>query len=112
MTLKEQYWKAGYIFQFREGEMRMVWGDKLIDKHGYIPFTQMSDELVNIDNVFRDRVVAIYPPNYNAVCIGDFVRPTEAAVWKRSIYMMTKEEIKEKLGIPEEEELIVIKSCE
>ena len=33
MTLKEQYWKDGYIFQFREGGMRMVLSDRIIDSH-------------------------------------------------------------------------------
>lgn len=109
MTLKEQYWKDGFVFQFMEGDMRMVWGDKLIDQHGYIPFSQMSDELVNTDSVFRDRVVAIYPPSYDAVCIGDLVRPTHPPIWKRVAHLMTKEEIEEKIGIPEEEGLIIIK---
>lgn len=108
MTLKEQYWKDGYIFQFREGDMRMVLGDRLIDSHGYIPECLMSDELVNTDNVLGDCVVAIYKPNTNAICLGDLVNGKEL-VWQKSVYLMTLDEVKDKLGIAENEKLIIIK---
>lgn len=108
MTLKEQYWKDGYIFQFREGDMRMVLGDRLIDSHGYIPERIMSDELVNTDNVLDDCVVAIYKPNTDAICLEDLVNGKEL-VWQKSVYLMTLDEVKDKLGIAENEKLIIIK---
>lgn len=109
MTLKEKYWKDGYVFQFREGEMRMVWGDRLISEHGYISTHKMSDDLVNVDHVRRDAVVAVYEPNCSAGWLGNLVRCNYPPVWRRSEYMMTLEDIKEKLGIPKEEGLIIIK---
>lgn len=108
MTLKEQYWKDGYIFQFREGDMRMVLGDRLIDSHGYIPECLMSDELVNTDNVLDDCVVAIYKPNTDAICLEDLVKGKEL-VWQKSVYLMTLDEVKDKLGIAENDKLIIIK---
>lgn len=108
MTLKEQYWKDGYIFQFREGDKCMVLGDRLINSHGYIHERIMSDELVNTDSVLDDCVVAIYNPNTDAMCLGDLVNGKEL-VWKKSVYMMTLDEVKDKLGISENDELIIIK---
>lgn len=35
MTLKKQYWKDGNIFKMSTGELRMVWGNKLINQHGF-----------------------------------------------------------------------------
>lgn len=108
MTLKEQYWKDGYIFQFREGDWRMAWGDKLINKHGYIHINAMSADLHYIHSTLKDCVVAIYKPNDDVDCLQDFVKGKEL-VWKKSEYMMTVEEIKEKLKIPDDEDLIIIK---
>ena len=34
MTLKEQYWKDGYIFQFREGDMQ--------DEEHYVPYHMLA----------------------------------------------------------------------
>lgn len=108
MTLKEQYWKDGYIFQFREGDRRMVWRDKLIDRHGYIHINVMSADLAYIHSALGDRVVAIYKPNEDVCCLGDFVKCKDL-VWQLSEHMMTIDEIKDKLGIPENKELIIIK---
>lgn len=108
MTLKEQYWKDGYIFQFREGDWRMVCGDRLINTHGYIHINAMSADLHFIHSTLDDYVVAIYKPNYDVGCLQDFIKGKEL-VWKKSEYMMTVEEIKEKLEIPDGVELIIIK---
>lgn len=108
MTLKEQYWKDGFVFLFRDGDKRMVWGDRLIDMHGYIHTNNISDELENTDSTLGDCVVAIFTPSENVGYLKDFLKGKDI-VWRKSVYLMTKEEIKEQLGIPEEEELIIIK---
>lgn len=107
-TLKEQFWKDGYIFRFRDGDRRMVYKDKLIDKSGYIPSCIINDELVNTDNVNGDRVVEIYEPNIEVYCLSDFVK-CKNLVWQRCKHLLTIDEIKEGLGIPDSEGLIVIK---
>lgn len=107
-TLKDQYWKNGYIFRFRDGDRRMVFGDKLIANNGYIPSCIINDELVNTDNVNRDRVVEIYKPNKEVYCLSDLVKCKEL-VWRRCKHLLTIDEIREGLGIPDSEGLIVIK---
>lgn len=108
MTLKEQYWEGGNVFQFREGERRMVRGNKLISRHGFVPSNIMSDELVNVDSTVRDEVVAIYEPKAEITYLDEFVKGGKL-LWRKSDYMMTIDEIKEKLNIPADAELIIIK---
>lgn len=108
MSLKERYWKDGYVFRFRDGDRRMVWDDKLIDNHGYIHKNAMSADLVFIHSTLSDRVVSIYKPNKDICCLNDFLKGWDL-VWQLSKHMITIDEIKEEIGIPESEELIIIK---
>lgn len=110
-TLKEKYWKDGYIFQMSRGGYRMVWGDKLIDGHGYIPLCLMSDDLVDVDATDENRVIAIYPPRKDAGWFEQLIEPKkdEKPLWTIARNMLTFDEVKQKLGLSEDEDLYIIK---
>lgn len=108
-TLKEKYWKTGNIFEFNTGCKRLVWNEAVIDNRGYIPKSFFNDELVNKDNIAGEYVIRIYYPNNQAQYFAELIEPKpEHLLWEKSKYIYTKSEIKEKLGIPEEENLIIL----
>ena len=111
-TLKEKYWKDGYIFQMsRRGKFRMVWGNKLIDAHGYIPLCLMSDDLVDVDATDETRVIAIYPPRKDAGWVEQLIEPEKDSkpLWTIAKNMLTFDKVKQKLGLAEDEDLYIIK---
>ena len=107
-TLLEKYWKDGNIFEFNTGHKRMVWGDRVIDRNGFIWKQSLSDDLVNQDNLKGEFVIKVYPPNMKALHLGSIldVNPNDP-IWKKSEYIYTERELKEKLGIPEDQKLII-----
>lgn len=111
-TLKEKYWKDGYIFQMsRRGKFRMVWGNKLIDAHGYISASDMDDNLIDTSTTDKNRVIAIYPPHKDAGMLDLLVEPNtnDNPLWTIARNMMTFDEVKQKLGLSEDEDLYIIK---
>lgn len=111
-SLKEKYWKDGYIFQMsRRGAFRMVWGNKLIDAHGYIPASAMDDNLIETSTTDRNRVIAIYPPRKDAGWFGQLIEPGKDTkpLWTIARNMLTFDEVKQKLGLSEDEDLYIIK---
>lgn len=111
-TLKEKYWKDGYIFQMsRQGKFRMVWGNKLIDAHGYIPSSAMDDNLINTSTTDNNRVIAIYPPRKDAGWFDQLIEPQkdDNPLWTIARNIMTFDEVKQKLGLSEVEDLYIIK---
>lgn len=112
LTLKEKYWKDGYIFQMsRRGEFRMVWGNKLIDAHGYIHRDSMDDNLIEPTTTDNNRVIAIYPPRRDAGWFEQLFEPKKDVkpLWAIARNMMTFDEVKQKLGLAEDEDLYIIK---
>lgn len=112
LTLKEKYWKDGYIFQMsRRGKFRMVWGNKLIDAHGYIPACAMDDNLIDTSTTDKNRVIAIYPPHKDAGWFEQLIEPKkdDNPLWTIARNMMTFDEVKQKLGLAEDEDLYIIK---
>ena len=111
-TLKEKYWKDGYIFQMsRRGTFRMVWGNKLIDAHGYIPASAMNDNLIEPSTTDNNRVIAIYPPRKDADWLEQLIEPKKDVkpLWTIAKNMLTIDEVRQKLGIAEDEDLYIIK---
>lgn len=109
MTLKEEFWKDGYIFRMSNNTYRMVWGDKLIDAHGYISANNMSDELWDKDSAMDEHVIEIYECNYNAGYFKELIKPTTLPIWTRYDNVFTIDEIKEKLGIDKDKQIIIVK---
>lgn len=111
-TLKEKYWKDGYIFQMsRRGTFRMVWGNRLIDAHGYIPRDSMNDNLIETQTTDNNRVIAIYPPRKVVGWLENLIEPERgiAPLWTIARNMLTFDEVKQKLGLAEDEDLYIIK---
>lgn len=111
-TLKEKYWKDGYIFQMsRQGKFRMVWGNKLIDAHGYIPASAINDNLIDTTTTDNNRVIAIYPPRKDPGWLEQVIEPKKDVkpLWTIARNMMTFDEVKQKLGLAENEDLYIIK---
>lgn len=109
-TLKEKYWQTGNIFEMSTGEKRVVWFDNLIDAGGCIPKTLFNDNLVNTDSTIGEHVIRIYAPNTNSGYFKELTKTRgKNLLWRKSDFIFTEQEIKEKLRIPEEEELIIIR---
>lgn len=110
ISLKEKYWQTGNIFEMSTGEKRVVWFDNLIDAGGFIPKALFNDNLVNTDSTIGEHVIRIYAPNTNSGYFKELTKTRgKNLLWRKSDYIFTEQEIKEKLRIPEEEELIIIK---
>lgn len=112
LTLKEKYWKDGYIFQMsRTGKFRMVWGENLIDDHGFICGKNMDDNLIETTTTDQNRVIAIYPPRKFAGWLGCLIEPNKGdnPLWTIARNMLTLDEVKQKLGLAENEDLYIIK---
>lgn len=110
VSLKEKYWETGNIFEMSTGEKRVVWFDNLIDAGGFIPKALFNDNLVNTDSTIGEHVIRIYAPNTNSGYFKELTKTRgKKLLWSKSDFIFTEQEIKEKLRIPEEEELIIIK---
>lgn len=107
MTLKEQYWKDGTIFHMSTGDYRMVWGDKLIDAHGYIPGSKISDCLINTNSAINERVIEVYAPNRSAGWFEGLIKPITLPIWSAYDKVYTMDEIKEKLGLSEDTTIFI-----
>lgn len=110
MTLKEQYWQNGNIFELSTGEKRFVWNDSLMNNHGFIPKGFFNDNLLNTDSTVGECVIRVYSPNKRAGYFEDLLKiKPDNLLWQKSDYIFSMEEIKEKLNIPDDKELIIIK---
>ena len=108
-TLKEKYWVNGNVFRLSTGKWRLVWGDKAIDKGGYISKYMFNDELVNTDSTIGEHVIEVYSPNLDATFLDDlFSIDVKRCIWKKYRYVFSKDEAKEYLGVPDNEEFIII----
>lgn len=109
-TLKERFWQIGNIFEFNNGRKKLVWNNSVIDSHGYIPKTFFNEDLVNIYSTVGEHVIRIYSPNIKAGYFKELLKTKEEnLLWQKSEYIFTEEQVKEKLGIPIDHELIIIK---
>ena len=110
MTLKEKYWENGNIFEFNTGEVYFVWGNNLINTDGYLSTYYINDSLTNIGNTLEEYVISVYSPYLNAEYFNQLLYTCEERLlWERSKHIFTIEEIKERLNIPKNEELIIRK---
>ena len=110
-TIKELYWYTGNIFEFNNGKKRLVWNGYLIDSEGFIPKCLFNDELVNTDSTVGENVIKIYSPNINAGCFQELIETKNSnLLWKKSEHIYTEQQIRYAMGIPDDEELIIIKS--
>lgn len=50
----------GMVVEFNDGHRRLVWNDRLIDSHGYIPMSYINDKLINIDHIHKEYIARIY----------------------------------------------------
>ena len=109
-TLKDKYWQIGNIFEFDDGHKRIVWYSGTINERGFIPKSFFNDNLVNTDSTVGEHVIRIYSPNTKAGYFKELLTTKdENLLWQKSEYIYTEQEVKEKLGIPENEKLIIIK---
>ena len=108
-NVKEKYWKDGNIFKMSNGKCRLVWGDSAIDNNGFIPKGSFNDELVNMDSTVDECVVEVYRPNVNAKYFNELTEcHDERLLWRKCDNIFTKEELKRRLGIPDEEDLMIV----
>lgn len=108
-NVKELYWKDGYIFKMSNGKCRMVWGDAAIDRGGFIPKDFFKDDLVNKDSIVGECVVEVYKPNGDAKYFDDLTKcDDERLLWRKCDNIFTKDELKRRLGIPDEEDLMIV----
>lgn len=90
-NVKEKYWKDGNIFRMSNGKCRMVWGDALIDRCGFIPKGFFTDDLVNKDSTVGECVVEVYKPNGNAKYFDDLLEcDDERLLWRKCNNIFTK----------------------
>lgn len=95
----------------RRSTFRMVCGNKLIDAHGYIHRDSMDDNLIETQTTDNNRVIAIYPPHNDAAWLGQLIEPKKEAkpLWTIARNMMTIDEVKQKLGLEDSEDLYIMK---
>lgn len=109
MTLKEQYWKNGNIFEISTGEKRIVWEDKLMDKRGYIPKRNFNDNLVNTGSPIGEYVIRVYSPNKQAGYFAELIKTKEDnLLWQKYKFIFSKDEAKENLGVPSDMDFIIV----
>lgn len=109
MTPKDKYWINGNIFVLSTGVKRFVWNTRLIDKSGYIPKDNFNDELVNTDSTVGEEVILVYSPNSAATYFEDLLKTEDyRLLWQKYDVILTKEAVREKFGIAEDTEFIVI----
>lgn len=108
MTLKEQFWKNGYIFRMSTNRYKTVWGENLIDSHGYIPGRYISDDLYNRDSTINEHVVEVYTPNCNAGYFNELNTPMSEPIWRRYDYIYTINDLKRELNLSDNESIIVL----
>lgn len=108
MTLKEQFWKDGYIFRMSTNEYRMVWGEKLIDSNGFIPKILINDHLYYSSSTIDEHVIEIFSPNSGAGSLCDLIKPTTEPIWSRYEKIYTMEELKNALGISKDMRIFVL----
>lgn len=108
MTLKEQYWKDGYIFRMSNNTYRMVWNQQLIDRHGFIPYSYISEDLRNTDSIVGDHVIEVYAPNSQACYFEKLIQPVTEPIWSRYDAIYTMDEIKENLGFTKDTNIFIL----
>lgn len=110
MTLKQQYWKNGNIFVLSTGEVRFVWNKQLINRMGCCYENNFSDDLRNLDSTVAECVIQVYSPNEKAGYFDELIKTRNSTLlWQKSDYIFTLEEIKAKLNIPSDKELLIIR---
>lgn len=107
-TLKERYWKDGYIFRMSNNTYRMVWNKQLIDSHGVIPSQFITDDLHDADSLVGAHVIEVYEPNTKACYFQDLIRPVTEPIWSRYKAIYTMDEIKEILGFTQDTEIFIL----
>ena len=72
----------------------------------------MDDNLINTSTTDNNRVIAIYSPRKDAGWLEQLVEPNknDKPLWTIARNMMTFDEVKQKLGLAEDEDLYIIKS--
>lgn len=108
ISLKEEFWKDGNIFRMSTGEYRMVCGNTLIDSRGFIPKYKINESLYCTDSTIDKCVIEVYPPRENVGYLGEFIMPDKNPIWRKPSHIISMEDIKKKLGIPYNEELLIV----
>lgn len=109
-SLKEKYWHTGNILEFNTGKKKLIWNDHAIDNGGYLPKNLFNDNLVNTNSTVAECVIRIYGPNKNAYYFKDLTKTKqENLLWQMSDYIFTEKEVREKLGIPENEKFFIVR---
>lgn len=112
-TLKDKFFVNGNIFRFSNNTWYMVWYGKLINKHGYMPEKELSEDLRDTDCVYENVVVEVYAPNNYAGYLDELICPEPRMdvqpIWVRAgISLVNISEIKEAFNIPMENKIFVI----
>jgi hypothetical protein len=72
------------VVEFNDGSRRLVWEDKLIDKCGFMPMFNISDELVNSDAMDGEHIVKVFLV-HDVGSFSDFFRDRHlTCIWDRN----------------------------
>ena len=76
--------KNGMVVKMSDGRRRMVWENKLIDEHGYIPMAYINENLCNVDNRFGEYIEKVYL-THDVCYFKDFFRDERlTCIWNRN----------------------------
>lgn len=99
-----------------DGSYRMVWYNQLINSNGYIHKHCFTKDLFNADSALREHVIEVYAPNEEAGYFDELIRPSNELIepstepiWRRYDVIYTNDEAKNKIGIPKNQTLYIIK---
>lgn len=83
MILKKSDLKNGMVVEFNNGERRLLWEGKLIDKRGYIPMQYINEELYNMDSISREHITEVYLSHDVGYFDDFFNNESLTCIWKR-----------------------------
>ena len=82
---KKEDLKNGMIVEFNTGDRRLVWEDRLIDKLGYIPMSNINKELYNLDSLNREYITKIHLAHDIMNLNSFFNSKSLTCIWDRNI---------------------------
>ena len=82
---KKEDLKNGMVVEFNNGGRRLVWENRLIDKLGYIPISNINKELYNSDSLNGEHITKIYLAHDIMYLNSFFNSKSLTCIWDRNI---------------------------
>lgn len=73
----------GMVIEMNDGRKRLFWNGRFIDKHGYIPLCNISEDLYDLDTINRQHIIKVFLTHDVCYLSAFFNDENLTCIWSR-----------------------------